>query len=148
MDFGPIFGDGHMKAPRLPATRTVCGVIIVMPRLDDGSGKFRITEEPKTIQCLLEDDIFTQITREGDAMIPAAISQSDNAKTTLRANVARAYAVDNAFCARADLKERKKMSVSEIQEFLVVLRDMFSRLAALPIPTIACESGLALDGGL
>ncbi|KAJ4862672.1 enoyl-CoA hydratase/isomerase domain-containing protein [Trichoderma breve] len=200
MDFGPIFGDGHMKALRLPATGTVCGVIIVMPRLDDGSCEFLITEEPKTIQCLLEDDVFTRFTREGDATIPAAIAQPNNTKipsTLCVSNVDASHvgtiriiqlyrpetknaisrqmlqelsqqieeihseksasgtralilasAVDNVFCAGADLKERKKMSVSETQQFLVALRDMFSRLAALPIPTIACVSGLALGGGL
>ncbi|KAL7908547.1 putative enoyl-CoA hydratase/isomerase family protein [Trichoderma velutinum] len=200
MDFGPIFGDGHMKALRLPATGTVCGVIIVMPRLDDGSCEFLITEEPKTIQCLLQDEIFARFTREGDATVPAPIAQPSSTKTpsTLRVSnvdashvgtiriiqlyrpetknaISRqmlrelsqqieeihseksasgtralilASAVDNVFCAGADLKERKNMGVSETQAFLVALRDMFSRLAALPIPTIACVSGLALGGGL
>ncbi|KAL7935541.1 enoyl-CoA hydratase/isomerase [Trichoderma chlorosporum] len=59
-----------------------------------------------------------------------------------------ASALGDVFCAGADLKERKSMSPSETQEFLTDLRAMFSRLAALPIPTIACVSGLALSGGL
>lgn len=235
MDFGSIFGDGYMKALRLPARGTVSGVVIVMPRLQDGSCEFLITEQPKTIKCLLEDEIFTRFTREGDALtshfdqdavfslrsentIPAPIalsptsapapissqsqerSQPNNTKTlsTLRVSnvdaphvgtiriiqlcrpetknaISRqmlqelkqqiveihseksasgtralilASALDDIFCAGADLKERKNMSLSETQEFLIALRAMFSRLAALPIPTIACVSGLALGGGL
>ncbi|KAI0912701.1 putative enoyl-CoA hydratase/isomerase family protein [Ustulina deusta] len=59
-----------------------------------------------------------------------------------------ASAVDDVFCAGADLKERKTMSPSETQGFLAAMRVTFSRLEALPIPTIACVSGAALGGGL
>ncbi|KAI1198876.1 putative enoyl-CoA hydratase/isomerase family protein [Nemania serpens] len=59
-----------------------------------------------------------------------------------------ASGVDDVFCAGADLKERKAMSPSETQGFLTAMRVIFSRLEALPIPTIACVSGVALGGGL
>ena len=55
---------------------------------------------------------------------------------------------DNVFCAGADLKERSKMSGDETRHFLTELRRVFSKLASLPIPSIACVSGLALGGGL
>lgn len=55
---------------------------------------------------------------------------------------------DTAFCAGADLKERKAMTLVETRLFLAKLRTVFSRLAALPIPTIACVAGVALGGGL
>lgn len=40
------------------------------------------------------------------------------------------------------------MSAQEVGEFLTQLRHTFSRLADLPIPSIACISGAALGGGL
>jgi enoyl-CoA hydratase/carnithine racemase len=55
---------------------------------------------------------------------------------------------DTAFCAGADLKERKAMTIVETQLFLAKLRATFSQLAALPVPTIACVAGVALGGGL
>jgi methylglutaconyl-CoA hydratase len=55
---------------------------------------------------------------------------------------------DNIFCAGADLKERSKMSSDETRHFLTELRRVFSKLASLPIPSIASVSGLALGGGL
>jgi methylglutaconyl-CoA hydratase len=55
---------------------------------------------------------------------------------------------DKVFCAGADLKERKNMSRDETLHFLTELRRVFSKLASLPIPSIACVSGLALGGGL
>jgi methylglutaconyl-CoA hydratase len=86
--------------------------------------------------------------------------------------------VDSAFCAGADLKERREMSkeeyvflawlpfyeyyftfachsvsngVMEIHRtnaFLARLRSTFSHLATLPIPTISAVSSVALGGGL
>lgn len=55
---------------------------------------------------------------------------------------------EKVFCAGADLKERAHMTHEETQHFLTDLRRVFSKLAALPVPSIACVSGLALGGGL
>ncbi|KAK5098938.1 hypothetical protein LTR70_000943 [Exophiala xenobiotica] len=55
---------------------------------------------------------------------------------------------DNAFCAGADLKERKGMSQDETKQFLHDLRSTFRELASLPIPTISAISSTALGGGL
>lgn len=75
---------------------------------------------------------------------------------------------DSAFCAGADLKERKGMSKEEYavlsftiifsslsllrltrtNAFLTKLRGTLSRLEALPIPTISAISSVALGGGL
>lgn len=57
-------------------------------------------------------------------------------------------AVDDVFCAGADLKERRNMTLDETRDFLAELRKTFSRLAELPVPSIACVSGFALGGGL
>ncbi|RCV07588.1 hypothetical protein SETIT_1G256900v2 [Setaria italica] len=56
--------------------------------------------------------------------------------------------VPGAFCAGADLKERKLMSSSEVGEYARSLRSTFSSFEALPIPTIAVIEGAALGGGL
>ncbi|KAK6783051.1 hypothetical protein RDI58_020847 [Solanum bulbocastanum] len=56
--------------------------------------------------------------------------------------------VPKVFCAGADLKERKTMILSEVQDFVSTLRSTFSFLEALHIPTIAAIEGIALGGGL
>ncbi|XP_002976279.2 probable enoyl-CoA hydratase 2, mitochondrial isoform X1 [Selaginella moellendorffii] len=56
--------------------------------------------------------------------------------------------VPGVFCAGADLKERKKMSVFEAQKFVTSLRSTFSSLEVLSLPTIAAVEGVALGGGL
>ncbi|KAI5655765.1 hypothetical protein M9H77_32952 [Catharanthus roseus] len=56
--------------------------------------------------------------------------------------------VSKVFCAGADLKERKKMSPNEVQDFVTSLRSTFSFLEELHIPTIAVVEGAALGGGL
>jgi len=55
---------------------------------------------------------------------------------------------DNAFCSGADLIERKSMTRSQVDKFLVDLRSAFACLERLPFPTIAAIDGPALGGGL
>lgn len=71
----------------------------------------------------------------------------DNSAGSTRA-VILASAVDNVFCSGADLKERATMSLPETKAFLSSLRSLLYRLSTLPVPTIACVSGVALGGGL
>ncbi|ERS99811.1 methylglutaconyl-CoA hydratase [Sporothrix schenckii 1099-18] len=59
-----------------------------------------------------------------------------------------ASAVDSCFCAGADLKERKTFTAEDTARFLGSLRGTLTALQALPIPTIAAVSSLALGGGL
>jgi enoyl-CoA hydratase/carnithine racemase len=54
---------------------------------------------------------------------------------------------ERAFCAGADLRERKGMSVTETQQIRSRLVRVFRRLNALPMPTIAAVHGWALGGG-
>ncbi|KAJ6932975.1 enoyl-CoA hydratase 2 [Populus alba x Populus x berolinensis] len=56
--------------------------------------------------------------------------------------------VPKVFCAGADLKERKTMTPSEVQNFVNSLRSTFSFIEALRVPTIAVIEGAALGGGL
>ncbi|KAL0949323.1 hypothetical protein HGRIS_009398 [Hohenbuehelia grisea] len=53
-----------------------------------------------------------------------------------------------SFCAGADLAERRTMSQSQVNKFLVDLRHALGRLENLPMPTIAAIDGPALGGGL
>lgn len=52
-----------------------------------------------------------------------------------------------AFCAGADLKERKGMTSEQVQEFLAEARAAADDLAALPAPTVAIINGAAFGGG-
>jgi len=51
------------------------------------------------------------------------------------------------FCAGADLKERRGMSVDQVREFVPRLGAVCRAVAALPFPTIAAVRGTAAGGG-
>ncbi|KAG9218875.1 hypothetical protein CCMSSC00406_0001011 [Pleurotus cornucopiae] len=53
-----------------------------------------------------------------------------------------------SFCAGADLIERRGMSQTQVNKFLIDLRAALGKLEALPMPTIAAIDGPALGGGL
>ncbi|RKY22472.1 MAG: enoyl-CoA hydratase [Planctomycetota bacterium] len=55
---------------------------------------------------------------------------------------------ERAFCAGADLKERKGFSEQQTRDFVARIGDTFSAVAALPQPTIAVLNGVAYGGGL
>ncbi|KAF2433816.1 ClpP/crotonase [Tothia fuscella] len=56
--------------------------------------------------------------------------------------------VDASFCAGADLKERKTFTQEDTSNFLAMLRDTFTRIEMLQIPTIAAVHAVAFGGGL
>ena len=56
--------------------------------------------------------------------------------------------VPGAFCAGADLKERAGMTAEQAEAFVERLRNAFTALAALALPTVAAIEGAALGGGL
>ena len=53
-----------------------------------------------------------------------------------------------AFCAGADLKERREMSLDEVRAQLLRYRTDLAWLSTCPVPTIAAINGAALGGGL
>lgn len=76
-------------------------------------------------------NIFEQITREGDIRVVGLRSSTPK-----------------AFCTGADLKERNALDETGWREQHQVFEQMFYRLAALPMPTIAIIDGYALAGGM
>jgi len=52
------------------------------------------------------------------------------------------------FCAGADLKERQTMTVDDVARWVPFLSGTFTRVAALPMPTIAVVAGVAAGGGM
>jgi enoyl-CoA hydratase/carnithine racemase len=55
---------------------------------------------------------------------------------------------DKAFCAGADLKERRAMTLDDTRAFLADLNRTLDDLAGLPAPVIAAINGAAFGGGL
>jgi enoyl-CoA hydratase/carnithine racemase len=53
-----------------------------------------------------------------------------------------------AFCAGADLKERRDMTLDDVRAQLVRYRTDLAWLSTCPVPTIAAINGAALGGGL
>ncbi|KAF8842737.1 ClpP/crotonase [Paxillus ammoniavirescens] len=66
---------------------------------------------------------------------------------SIRALVVRSTSV-GSFCAGADLIERRTMTATQVNKFLVGLRSTLGELESLPVPTIAAIDGPALGGGL
>lgn len=67
--------------------------------------------------------------------------------TSLRA-VLVTGAGEKAFCAGADLKERKTMPAERVPVFVKNIRRTMDDLAALPQPTIGVVNGVAFGGGM
>ncbi|MFQ5749585.1 MAG: enoyl-CoA hydratase-related protein [Planctomycetota bacterium] len=54
---------------------------------------------------------------------------------------------EKAFCAGADLKERRSLSESQVREYMREIRIVMDAVAALPQPTVAVLNGSAFGGG-
>ncbi len=54
---------------------------------------------------------------------------------------------EKAFCAGADLKERRSLDEAQVREFVATIRATTDEVAALPQPVIAALNGHAFGGG-
>lgn len=54
---------------------------------------------------------------------------------------------EKAFCAGADLKERKTMTENEVRQAVRSIGDVINEVATLPQPVIAALNGVALVAG-
>ncbi len=54
---------------------------------------------------------------------------------------------ERAFSAGADLRERRGMSLAEVEAYLELIRGTFAAVASLPFPTLAALNGVAFGGG-
>jgi len=54
---------------------------------------------------------------------------------------------EKAFCAGADLKERKTMPMDLVPEFVKNIRGLMDDIEAMPQPTVASVNGFAFGGG-
>lgn len=72
----------------------------------------------------------------------SALSDRDDVRVTIVSG-----AGERAFCAGADLKERRMLSRGERTAHTVAIEAAAEALAALPMPTIAAVRGFALAGG-
>lgn len=55
---------------------------------------------------------------------------------------------EKAFCAGADLKERKHMNEQQVKEVVSLIGSTINKVEALPQPVIAVLNGVAFGGGL
>ena len=55
---------------------------------------------------------------------------------------------DRAFCAGADLKERRTFDEEQVREFVATIRGTMDDIAGLPQPTVAVMNGSAFGGGM
>ncbi|SEN08246.1 enoyl-CoA hydratase [Lihuaxuella thermophila] len=54
---------------------------------------------------------------------------------------------DKAFCAGADLKERRTFTEDQVRRYIHLIRETFTKIERLPQPVIAAVNGVALGGG-
>ncbi|KAL2412536.1 Enoyl-CoA isomerase/hydratase [Exophiala dermatitidis] len=110
------------------------------PAAHSGNIRILLLDRPEARNALSQG-LIAELRRHVDEI------QAEGGKGSTRALIL-ASNTDKAFCAGADLRERRGMSYEETRAFLTNMRNTFTDLSNLPIPTISAISSVALGGGL
>jgi methylglutaconyl-CoA hydratase len=111
-----------------------------VPAPNSGSIKILSFNRPAARNAISRQ-LLTDLRREVES-IHAEPSDGPTRALILASNV------DSSFCAGADLKERVTFTQEDTAKFLGLLRDTFTRIEMLPIPTISAVHAVAFGGGL
>ncbi len=109
---------------------------LVLFQQQDGLGWITI-DRPEVMNALSYDTLA----RLGE--IVDSIAADDSVRVVLVTGSG-----DKAFCAGADLKERRDFTEEQTVAFVHRIGETFRRLATLPQPSIAVMNGVAYGGGL
>lgn len=83
---------------------------------------------------------YDTLERLGELLDQVRLDQKDTRVLIVRAK-------GRAFCAGADLKERRTLTEQQVRRNVRKIRDVFTALERLPQPTIAMINGFAFGGG-
>ena len=86
--------------------------------------------------------------RELVADLNAACAHLETAPPERLARAVIIAATGKCFCAGADLKERQSMTADDVKAWVPRLSATFTRIASLPMPTLAVVQGVAAGGGM
>ena len=144
----PAFMNGKHPFLRTPINERELSSIKITERVLPGDGMIRIIHlnQPRNMNALGRE-IVSELRGEIDKIHAEETVQDNKTVGKVRALII-ASETPKSFSTGADLKERKAMTQLETNLFLTQLRETFTRLSELPIPTIAAVHGFALGGGL
>ncbi len=114
-----------------------------------------VPDLPELVTCAREGDVVTLTIERPEVMNCLSFPTLRRLRTLfheLRADLSiRAIVLtgagEKAFCAGADLKERKTMPAARVPVFVANIRRTMDDLEALPQPTIGAVNGFAFGGG-
>jgi enoyl-CoA hydratase/carnithine racemase len=114
-----------------------------------------VPDQPELVSCEREGDLVWLTIQRPDVMNCLSFPTLKRLRTlceTLREDLSiRAVLItgagDKAFCAGADLKERKTMPPERVPHFVRNIRRVMDDVEALPQPTIGVINGVAFGGG-
>ena len=114
-----------------------------------------VPDQPELVLCEREGDLVVLTINRPDVMNCLSFPTLRRFRTLL-AELAGDLTIrciliqgagERAFCAGADLKERKTMPMELVPEFVKNIRRLMDDVEAMPQPTIAVVGGFAFGGG-
>jgi enoyl-CoA hydratase/carnithine racemase len=105
----------------------------------------RVTSEGEGIRILTMDK--PPVNALGRELVEALATELAELREDTGARCLILRGAGKHFCAGADLKERRGMSLDQVREFVPRLGAVCRAVGALPFPTIAAVAGTAAGGG-